>query len=112
MNFFLSTQYQYHSGMGKKKKKKHLKPGPPGMFKSHTTPTLVKARCPKFFFSPKISKISKDLPRKKEKRKSLRLSIEFSKVATHLWPKITPCRQPPHSWAHNPSAKKSQSALC
>ncbi len=61
------------------------------MFKSHTRPTLVKARFPKFFFSPKISKISKDLPRKKKEKRSLRLSIEISKVATHLWPKITPC---------------------
>jgi hypothetical protein len=94
------------------KKKKNLIPGPPGMFQSHTRSTLVKARFPKFFFSPKIRKISKDLPRKKEKRKSLGLSIEVSKVATRLWPKLTPCRQPPHSWAHNLSAKKAQSALC
>jgi hypothetical protein len=26
--------------------------------------------------------------------------------------KITPCRQPPHSWPPNPSAKKTQSTQC
>ncbi len=77
------------------------------MFKSHARPTLVKERFPKFFSPQKLKKLEKICPRKKEKRKSRRLSIEVSKVATHLWPKITPCRQPPHSWAHNPSAKKA-----